>query len=186
MDTVNLTNHFLIAMPNMTDPFFARTLTYVCEHNANGALGIVINRPIEMTLGELFEQVGIELDNAELGAMPVYFGGPVQRDRGFVLHRPLGAWQSTLAMNDEVGLTTSKDILQAVGAGSGPGQIMVTLGYAGWEAGQLEREMGQNAWLSVEADAGVIFNLPWEERLTAAMGKLGVNFASLSEEAGHA
>jgi putative transcriptional regulator len=186
MENVNLTDHFLIAMPNMADPHFAKTLTYVCEHNDQGALGVVVNRPIDMTVQALFEQVDIKLLPKELGNQWVYFGGPVQMDRGFVLHQPVGEWQSTLAVNSELGLTTSKDILEAVGQGEGPPKILITLGYAGWAPGQLEYELAQNAWLTVPASSQVIFDLPHEERLAAAMEMLGIDFASLSEEAGHA
>ena len=186
MNPVNLTNHFLIAMPNMADPYFSKSLTYICEHNEQGALGVVVNRPIDMTLQALFEQISIPLGETRLRSIAVHFGGPVQIDRGFVLHKPLGEWQSTLAVNQELGLTTSKDILQAVGRGNGPRQILVTLGYAGWAPGQLEHELAQNAWLSVPAKTHVIFDLPAEERLPAAMDLLGVNFATLSEDAGHA
>src|SRR5256885_3210807 len=167
--TVNLTHHFLIAMPTMADPHFANTLTYVCEHNPEGALGIVINKPIDMTLSALFEQINIPLGNSALRESPVHFGGPVQIDRGFVLHRPLGNWQSTLAINDNLGLTTSKDVLEAVGRGDGPKDVLVSLGYAGWSAGQLEQELAQNAWLTGAPDPGLMFAVPAEARLPAAM-----------------
>jgi putative transcriptional regulator len=186
MQTVDLTHHFLIAMPGMVDPNFARTLTYICEHNEQGALGVVVNRPIDMTLGDLFDRVGLTLQDPALAADPVYFGGPVQVDRGFVLHRPLGEWGSTLVVRDGVGFTTSKDILEAVAAGGGPGNLLVSLGYAGWAPGQIEEELLQNAWLTVAAEASVIFDLPSEDRFDAAMRILGVNPASLSEAAGHA
>jgi putative transcriptional regulator len=186
MAEVNLTNHFLIAMPNMADPYFARTLTFICEHNEQGALGVVVNRPIEMTLGALFERLNLPLSSEILVGEPVYFGGPVQTDRGFVLHQPPGKWQSTLSVRDKVGLTTSKDILEAVGQGSGPRKMMVTLGYSGWAAGQLENEIKQNAWLTVEATDGIIFDTPVEKRLPEAMKLLGIDFAKLSEVAGHA
>ena len=184
--TVNLTHHFLIAMPNMADPNFAHTLTYVCEHNPDGALGLVVNRPIEMTLSSLFEQIDVPLANRGLCETPVLFGGPVQVDRGFVLHRPLGNWQSTLAIGDDLGLTTSKDILEAVGRGEGPRNLLVSLGYAGWSPGQIESEITQNAWLTVEAKDAIIFDIPAEERLPAAMGLLGLDFARLADVAGHA
>lgn len=184
--TVNLTHHFLIAMPSMADPNFAHTLTYVCEHNPDGALGLVVNRPIEMKLSSLFEQIEVPLPDTALRETPVLFGGPVQVDRGFVLHRPLGNWQSTLAISDELGLTTSKDILEAVGRGEGPANLIVSLGYAGWSAGQLEEELAANAWLTVAADAGVLFELPPEDRLAAAMRLLGVDLSQLSEDVGHA
>jgi putative transcriptional regulator len=183
---MNLTNHFLIAMPAMTDPFFAKSLTYVCEHNDEGAMGIVVNRPISLNLSELFAQINMPLTQPELEDMPVHFGGPVQTDRGFVLHNAGGQWQSTLKVNDKVELTTSKDILQAVGEGTGPSNLLITLGYAGWSEGQLEQELADNAWLSVPATEHILFDLPAEEKLVAAMALLGVDFASLSEEAGHA
>ncbi len=184
--TANLTNHFLIAMPSMADPHFSRTLTYIAEHNDQGALGIIINRPIDMTLATLFERIELPLETGDLASQPVYFGGPVQTDRGFVLHRPCGEWHSTLRVNADVGLTSSRDVLQAIGNGSEPHEVLVTLGYAGWAAGQLEQELVDNAWLTVEADMAIIFDLPPEERLVAAMQKLGVDFASLSEGVGHA
>jgi len=186
---VNLTRHFLIAMPSMADPHFARSLTFVCEHNDQGALGVVVNRPLEMdqiNLHALLEQVSIAPENESFKSVAVHFGGPVQVDRGFVLHTPVGAWQSTLAVGSEIGLTTSKDILEAVARGDGSRQILVTLGYAGWAPGQLEHELAQNAWLTVQATPQVIFDLPPEERLPAAMNLLGVDYAKLSEVAGHA
>jgi putative transcriptional regulator len=186
MQSVNLTHHFLIAMPNMADPHFSKSLTYICEHNEKGALGVVINRPIDLLLSALLEQVSIPVTNQQIGDIPVHYGGPVQTDRGFVLHGPVGQWQSTLSINANIGLTTSKDILQAVARGEGPEQIFVTLGYAGWGAGQLESELAQNAWLTVPADNAVLFDLPSEDRVPAAMQLLGIDFASLSEEAGHA
>lgn len=173
-------------MPNMADPHFARTLTFVCDHTDQGALGIVVNRPIDMTLAALFERLNLEVGAQTLQDTPVYFGGPVQTDRGFVLHSPAGNWQSTLRVGKHIGLTTSKDILEAVGRGEGPEQILVTLGYAGWSPGQLEHELSQNAWLTVEARDGIIFDTPAEERLPAAMELLGVDFAKLQDAAGHA
>ncbi len=184
--TANFTAHFLIAMPNMVDPHFAHTLTYVCEHNDDGALGIVVNKPIDMTLSTLFEQIEIKLAASGLSDAHVHFGGPVQVDRGFVLHRPLGNWQSTLAISDDLGLTTSKDVLEAVGRGEGPKDVFVSLGYAGWSAGQLEQEIAQNAWLTVAADPDVLFETPAEARLPAAMRLLGIDFSRLSEDVGHA
>lgn len=186
MQNVNLTDHFLIAMPAMTDPYFAKSLTYVCEHTEQGALGVVINKPIEMTLKMLLDQIGIELEAEAHAEELVHFGGPVQMDRGFVLHQPVGEWMSTLAVNESVALTTSKDVLEAVGRGHGPYKLLVSLGYAGWAAGQLEQELAQNAWLTVPATAAIIFDLPWEQRLPAAMQLLGVDFASLADGAGHA
>jgi len=184
--TANFTHHFLIAMPAMADPHFSQTLTYVCEHNEDGALGIVVNKPTDMTFSSLFEQIDVPLDDTELRNRPVHFGGPVQIDRGFVLHRPLGNWQSTLAVDDDVGLTTSKDVLEAVARGEGPRDVLVSLGYAGWSAGQLEQEIAQNAWLTVAADPGVLFDMPVEEKLPAAMRLLGIDPTRLSDDVGHA
>jgi len=190
LEPVSLANHFLIAMPAMTDPNFARTLTYLCEHNAEGALGIIINKPLELDLGSLFERVSVPLTQGENQAkyrnLPVYFGGPVQTDRGFVLHRPIGDWQSTLHVTTDVGLTSSRDILQSMSDDGEPNDVLVSLGYAGWAAGQLEWELSQNAWLTVAARPEIIFDLPPEERLPAAMQLLGVDFARLSDVAGHA
>lgn len=186
MENANFTDHFLIAMPNMTDPNFAGTLTYICDHGSDGALGVVVNRPIDLSMEALFEQIGIPMGNDDVRQQPVYFGGPVQIERGFVLHRPVGTWNSTLSVNDRVGLTTSKDILEATGRSEGPEQIMVTLGYSGWAAGQLEAEIKQNAWLTIPANPDVIFDMPPEIRLAAAMQILGIDPAMLSEEAGHA
>ncbi|CAG0971317.1 hypothetical protein MTYP_01249 [Methylophilaceae bacterium] len=191
MENVNLTGHFLIAMPAMTDPYFARSVTFICEHNQDGAMGVVINRPIDMTLDTLFGQIDLELQDTPLAQSAVHFGGPVQIDRGFVLHQPAGDWDSTIAIHGETALTTSKDILEAVAKGRGPEKILVTLGYAGWAAGQLEQEMAQNAWLSVKpsdekSQDTVIFDLPSEKKFSAAMGLLGLDFARFSDEAGHA
>lgn len=186
MSQLDLSHHFLIAMPAMTDPMFAKSLTYVCEHNEQGALGIVVNRPINLTLGELFSQIKMPLNVKELEEMSVHFGGPVQTDRGFVLHEQSGEWQSTMKVKDRVALTTSKDILEAVGLGTGPQHILVTLGYAGWSQGQLEHELSQNAWLSVPANEHILFELSAEERLPAAMALLGVDYATLSGDSGHA
>jgi putative transcriptional regulator len=186
MSSINLTHHFLIAMPNMADPYFSRSLTYICEHNDRGALGLVVNRPIDMTLQALLERLSLRMRDSEFADAPVYFGGPVQTDRGFVLHSPAGDWQATLRVGEAIGLTTSKDILEAVGRGEGPRRMLVTLGYAGWSPGQLEHEISQNAWLTVEASDAIIFETPAEERLPAAMELLGLDFATLQDEAGHA
>lgn len=154
-------------------------------------MGVVINRPIDMKLDALFEQINLQLENDALAQSAVHFGGPVQIDRGFVLHQPAGTWDSTIAVHGNTALTTSKDILEAVAHGQGPEKMLVTLGYAGWAAGQLEQEMAQNAWLSVKPDDlqsqdKVIFDIPSEEKFTAAMALLGINLATLSDEAGHA
>jgi putative transcriptional regulator len=183
---INLTNHFLIAMPGMADPHFSKSLTYICEHSERGAIGLVINKPIDITVGHLFEQCKLTLDDPALRNDPVYFGGPVKVECGFVLHQPLGNWNSTLKIGAEIGMTTSKDILEAIAAGHGPTRVLVTLGYAGWEAGQLEEEIKQNGWLTVEADAKLIFDWPDHEKLHAAMLKLGIRPEMLSDAVGHA
>ena len=186
MDSINLTNHFLIAMPGMADPYFSKTLTLICEHSEKGAIGLVVNKPIDVTLGNLFEQVNIHLDDEALLLKSVHFGGPVLVDRGFVLHQPLDDWSSTLKIDDDTGLTASKDILEAMAAGKGPSRLLVTLGSAGWAPGQLEDEIKRNGWLTVPAQPRLIFDLPAEERLGAAMGLLGLNYGNLSDVAGHA
>ncbi len=186
MKTVNLTHHFLIAMPSLVDSVFSKTLTYICEHNEQGALGIVINRPTDLTLFSLFRQLGISPADSLAESIPVLFGGPVQVDCGFVLHHPVGNWQSTMTINKEVGLTTSLDILKAIANDDGPEQALIAMGYAGWTAGQIEHELAQNAWLTVPATADVLFDIPSEERLFAAMQLLGIQDANLSNEVGHA
>ncbi|QDQ26892.1 YqgE/AlgH family protein [Chitinimonas arctica] len=186
MHAINLTRQFLIAMPAMADPIFAKSLVFVCDHNEQGAMGVIVNRPLGMDMRTLFQQIDIELQREDVAGQEVYFGGPVQTDRGFVLHQPLGNWQSTMSIEDELGLTTSKDVLLAVGSGDGPERLFISLGYSGWEAGQLENELGQNAWLTVDADIEVVFALPPEQRYEAALKLLGIDMAMLSDTAGHA
>ena len=186
MGPVNLTNHFLIAMPAMQDLNFSRTLTYICRHDENGAIGLVVNRPTDITMQNLFDQINIPLDQQGLAQSPVYFCGPVQTDRGFVLHSPLGHYRSTLRVTDQVGLTTSKDILEELARGEMPKGVLISLGYAGWEAGQLEDEIKLNSWLTVEAHMDVVFERSAETRFSAAMDLLGINLTHLSGEAGHA
>ncbi len=189
MKSTNLTDHFLIAMPAMDDPFFSRSLIYIAEHNEQGALGLIVNRPTDLNLATLLEKINIPLKPSEsisLSLFPICFGGPVQTNRGFVLHRPLGTWQSTLNINENVGLTSSLDVLHAVARDGQPHEIMVTLGYSGWGAGQLEQELAQNTWLTVPAEPAILFDTPFEERLPSALERLGIDFANLSEKAGHA
>lgn len=186
VDGAQFTNQFLIAMPGMVDPNFAGSVVYVCEHKEEGALGLVINRPTELKLETLFERIDLKLEISPFKDLPVYFGGPVTPDRGFVLHAPLGAYGSTLPISDHLGLTTSKDVLQAVAEGKGPEHFLVTLGYSGWGPGQLENEVAQNAWLSVAADAGILFDTPPEQRFDAAIRLLGIDPVMLTSSAGHA
>jgi putative transcriptional regulator len=181
-----LTNQFLVAMPGMTDPNFAQTVTLVCEHGPQGALGIVVNRPLEMTFGEVFAQLGLDASRSRVAGEPVLQGGPVQTDRGFVLHSPGPRWDSTLPVSERLHLTTSRDILDALARGEGPDAAVIALGYAGWDAGQLEEEMAQNAWLTVPADARLVFETPVAERWHAAGRLLGIDLLRLSSDAGHA
>lgn len=182
----DFTNQFLIAMPSMADPNFGGAVVFVAEHSAKGALGLVINRPMEIDLGTLFERIDLKLGIAPLANAPVLFGGPVQMDRGFVLHEPVGDWNSTVAVGEGIGLTSSKDVLEAVAGGAGPDRLIVTLGYAGWGPGQLEEEISRNAWLTVPANAELIFDTPVDERLHAAFRLLGIDPAFLAPSAGHA
>lgn len=182
----DLTHHFLVAMPGMGDPNFDGSVIYIAEHNAGGALGLVINRPMDLDLQTLFERIDLQLEASERSGAPVLYGGPVQTDRGFVLHRPLGAWGATVAVGDDVGLTSSRDVLEAFAAGRGPDRLLVTLGYSGWGPGQLEDEIARNAWLTTPADVGVLFDAPVEQRLSRAFGLLGIDPAFLSMDAGHA
>jgi putative transcriptional regulator len=181
-----LTNQFLIAMPALDDPNFAQTVTLVCEHSERGALGIVINRTLPMTLGEVFDQLGLDSSRSRMSEQPVLRGGPVQTERGFVLHSPAGPYESSLPFSERMHLTTSRDILDAMAVGEGPASAVIALGYAGWEAGQLEDEMARNAWLTVEADERVLFSTPVEERWSAAARLLGIDLVALSSDAGHA
>lgn len=181
-----LSNHFLIAMPGLMDPNFHQTVTYISEHNAEGALGIVINRPLNLTLGELLAHLQIPVEQPEVASLPIYSGGPVQPEQGFVVHTPVGRWGATLRVTEEIGITTSRDILYGLARGEGPGKVLVALGYAGWGPGQLEREMSENAWLSGPADPAILFETLSEKRWAAAAALLGVDLNLLSGQAGHA
>ena len=187
---MNLTNQFLIAMPGMGDGNFAGTVVYMCEHNDKGALGLVINRPIDINLKHLFEKVDLTLDREDLASTPVYFGGPVQTERGFVLHESLdtegGHYSSTLKIVEGLEMTTSRDVLEALSNGAGPRRVFITLGYSGWSAGQLEEELGRNGWLTVDAEPDIIFNTPVEQRYDKALSLLGIDRNFLMGEAGHA
>ncbi len=186
IETESLSNHFLIAMPTLEDPNFHHTTTFICEHDADGALGVVINRPLEIQLGEILLHMDIRTDDIELASRAVYMGGPVQSDRGFVLHEPIGDWEATLKVTDSIGITSSRDILAAIAAGEGPDNSIITLGYAGWGAGQLEQELAQNTWLSGPADRKIVFDMPPEQRWLAAAALIGVDLHLISNETGHA
>lgn len=187
---IDLTNQFLIAMPGMADETFAGSVVYMCEHNENGALGLVINKPIDIKLRNLFEKVDLNLRHADLAEQPVYFGGPVQTERGFVLHdklaEDLAGYNSTLSIPGGLAMTTSKDVLEAMADGAGPKRVLITLGFSGWQAGQLEDELSRNGWLTVDADPAVIFDTPIEARYHRALSLLGFDPRMLSQEAGHA
>lgn len=181
-----LKHHFLIAMPHMSDPSFAQTVTYLVEHNAEGAMGLVINRPSGLSLADVIEQLNPELEASDAcQALPIFSGGPVQTERGFVLHPSGQQYQATLELGP-LGLSTSQDVLFAIAQGQGPSQHLIALGYAGWDAGQLEAELAANAWLTCPADPHILFDLPAEQRLAAAAASLGVNLSLLSNQVGHA
>jgi putative transcriptional regulator len=187
---INLTNQFLIAMPGMGDDTFAGAVVYLCEHTENGALGLVINKPIDIKLKSLFEKVDLNLESQPLGEQPVFYGGPVQTERGFVLHERVSdsesPYSSTLSIPGGLDMTTSKDVLEALSHGAGPKRLLITLGYSGWAAGQLEDEIGRNGWLTVDAVPEVIFDTPVEQRYDKALSLLGIDPRMLSQEAGHA
>lgn len=186
-DGVSLTNHLLVAMPNLADPQFSRSVTLVCEHSVEkGALGIVINKPLSMTLSEIFEQMDITASAAQLGDQQVLRGGPVHRDRGFVVHRSGGEWGSSHRVSEQIQITTSRDVLEAMARGEGPQDAFIALGYAGWEAGQLEQEMRDNAWLSLPVNEQILFHTRFEERWEAVWQHLGVDVGRMSHVAGHA
>lgn len=182
----NLTNHFLIAMPGLVDPSFSKTVTYLCQHSEEGALGIIINRPSDLTLGDIMEQMDIKIEGSDIAMIPVYLGGPVQPERGFILHEPIGEWNSTLRVSDALGLTTSRDILEAIGEGCGPRRMLVALGYAGWGKGQLEQEIIRNSWLNAPADHSILFTHPPFHRWKAAAELMGVDISRMTTQAGHA
>lgn len=186
MSGTSLTNHLLIAMPSLVDPNFAQSVTLVCEHTDKGALGIVLNKPLPMKLSEVLSQMKLEPRTGAIGEQPVLRGGPVHTDRGFVLHRPGGAWDSTHRVSELIQVTTSRDVLAAMARGEGPSDAFIALGYAGWDSGQLERELLDNAWLSLPATDELVFALPFGERWAACWHLLGVDPDKVSPFAGHA
>lgn len=182
----SLTNQLLIAMPGMLDPNFSTTVTLICEHNDEGALGIVINRPTALKLSGLFEQLSVDDADPGTAASPVLSGGPVGTERGFVLHGPGHVYENTLAVSDDICLTLSRDVIDAMATGHGPEQTLVAVGYAGWDAGQLEEEMLANSWLSVPATPEIVFDTPYADRWDSAARTLGIDIASMTSDAGHA
>jgi putative transcriptional regulator len=192
---INLTNHFLIAMPGLEDALFGKSVVYVCEHTARGALGLVINKPADLNLTALFEKIDLPLKRADLSDKPVFQGGPVQTERGFVLHETIyldadnqsqALYASTMSIPGGLEMTTSKDVLEALSSGNGPKKVLITLGYASWGEGQLESELGENSWLTVDADRAVIFDTPVAERYERALGLLGLQSWMISNQIGHA
>ncbi|BBN80485.1 UPF0301 protein [Pseudoalteromonas sp. A25] len=183
----SLENHFLVAMPSLQDPFFKHTVTYICEHNEDGAMGLVVNHPIDVTVGELLDKIEIDNDKSTSAAAEhVFAGGPVHTDRGFVLHTPKPGYSSSQELSSDIMITTSKDVLASLTSNARPDAFLITLGYAGWERGQLEKELLENSWLVIEADPAIIFNTPPEQRWEKAVQMLGIDAAQLSSQAGHA
>jgi putative transcriptional regulator len=182
----SLTNHLLIAMPSLSDPNFSQTVALICEHTEKGALGIVLNKPLNMRLSDVLSQMKLEPQTEYIGAQPVLRGGPVHTDRGFVLHRPGGKWDHTHKVSDTIQVTTSRDVLAAMARGEGPSDAFIALGYANWDSGQLEREMRENAWLTLPVDARLVFDLPFEDRWAGAWRLLGIQPERMSPVAGHA
>lgn len=191
----NLTNHFLIAMPGLQDEMFSRSVVYVCEHSERGTLGLVINKPADMLLKRLFEKVELPLHRQDLSHAPVFQGGPLQTERGFVLHEPFfvgvdkpseAVYASTMTIPGGLEMTTSKDVLEALSSGGGPRKVLVSLGYAAWGEGQLESELSDNSWLTVAADNTIIFDTPVAQRYDQALQLLGLQAWMLSPDAGHA
>jgi putative transcriptional regulator len=193
--SINLTNHFLIAMPGMDDDTFTRSVVYICEHSERGALGLIINKPGSINLADLFERVELPLARPDLGEQPVFHGGPLQTERGFVLHDPILAeglpadqsiYASTLTVPGGLEMTTSRDVLEAMSSGGGPRRVLVTLGYSSWGEGQLESEIARNSWLTVDADANLVFDAPVDQRYDQALRLLGLESWMLSPDIGHA
>ncbi len=182
----SLENSLLIAMPTLNDSFFNKTITYICEHNDKGAMGLIINLPINLTLTELLSQIDRDKKTSHILAQQVLSGGPVSPDRGFVLHDPQEGWSSSLALGDDVMITTSRDILLALGTEQAPPNFLVTLGYAGWGPGQLEQEIMHSSWLTIPANRDILFNTPVEQRWQKATDTLGIDLAHLSSQVGHA
>ena len=181
-----LSNQLLIAMPSLTDSNFTQSVTLICEHSERGALGIVLNKPLGMRLGDVLSQMKLEANDAGVGEQPVLRGGPVHGDRGFVLHRPGGNWDSTHKLSDNVQVTTSRDVLAAIARGAGPQDAFIALGYASWEPGQLEREVIDNSWLTIPMNERIVFELPFEQRWAASWQLLGIDSSRVSLVAGHA
>ena len=186
---MNLTNHFIIAMPGLADPIFEKSVSFICQHTDDGAMGLTINRPTDIPFSELLSQLNIPLQDNTLASLPVYLGGPVDTGHGFILHSNetgFDNWSQTMKINDQISLSSSKDILVAIANGHGPSNFLIMLGYAGWGSGQIEREMEENSWLNVPADSEIIFNTPYEKRWESAAQSLGIDIHLISGDIGHA
>ena len=182
----SLANHLLIALPGMDDPTFSRTVSLICQHTVDGSMGIVVNRPSEYTLGDLFQQMSITSQNEALCAQPVLAGGPVHAERGFVLHDGSRKWDSSLQIAEDLFITTSRDVLEAIASDEGPLRVLVALGCVGWSSGQLEQELTENCWLTVPSNLSIVFSAPLETRWNTAAGLLGIDMAHVSNYMGHA
>lgn len=181
--TGGLRNHFLIAMPTLNGSIFSHTITYICDHSDEGAMGLVINQPFDLSMTDIFSQMGIQGPEDDA---PILCGGPVQPERGFILHSPEASWSSSLAVSDDIMLTASRDIIEAMANGKGPLKRLIALGYAGWSAGQLEEEILANSWLTVPADSSIIFDTPIDQRWATVAQNLGIDLNLISSTAGHA
>ena len=181
-----LTNNLLIAMPALTDPSFFQTVTYICEHNEKGATGIIVNRPMGVSLKDVFAQMNIQITDNSINKTPVLYGGPMHQERGFVIHRPFGKWRSTLNISDEICVTTSQDVLEAIAQGKGPKEFLIALGYASWTDAQLESEIAANSWLNATASTDLLFHTEFSERWVQAAKLIGVDINEISSDIGHA
>ena len=178
-------NQFLIAMPMLMDPNFFRTVIYICEHNESGAIGITINRPLTVTLSDVLSQMNITSSNADVNGLPVLFGGPIHQERGFVIHQPVGNWRSSVVTADNLAVTTSQDVLEAIADEKGPEDYVISLGYSGWQPGQLEAEIANNYWLYCPVNTDILFHVPFGDRWMAAAALIGVDVNRLSNDVGH-
>lgn len=187
MSIINsLANHLLIAMPSLSDPNFEKTVIYLCEHHEQGSVGLIINRPMHFPLSIVFDQLEIEPIRIEINKLPLMYGGPVQPERGFVIHKQTGEWRSSLLLQDEVTVTTSNDIIRAIATDNGPKDVLVTLGYSAWVENQLEKEVVDNIWLVCPYKAEILYDVPFDERWEYAGSTLGIKMNQLSSAAGHA
>lgn len=186
VEATDLTGRLIVATPSLYDPHFYHTVTYICAHNENGAIGLIVNRPTGMALADIFEQMNIHTEDASVASNKIYAGGPVQQERGFVLHAPFKSWGSSIQISDQICVTTSRDIMHALANGDGPDEVLVTLGYAGWNTGQLEHELAENSWLCVPCNPHLLFYTPPEKRWAASIEMLGFDAGSLSVQSGQA